>query len=155
MRNDSAPAAQKALTNIGRTNKEMIGLELRTIPTPIVDAGTFDAMLARFRGNIDKTLHKTVRIPGMPSTSEIRSLYEPGQRQTNRPTANANLISENRLTFQGHPARDIRGTARGNAAYDNRIVVVGNRLYTLLVIDASGRHDTESIERFFNSLQFH
>src|SRR5215472_15181534 len=91
MRNDSAPAAQKALTNIGRTNKEMIGLELRTIPTPIVDAGTFDAMLARFRGNIDKTLHKTVRIPGMPSTSEIRSLYEPGQRQTNRPTANFSI----------------------------------------------------------------
>jgi hypothetical protein len=68
---------------------------------------------------------------------------------------NAKLLSENRLTFQGHPARDIRATARGNAAYDNRIVVVGNRLYTLLVIDASGRHDTESIERFFNSLQFH
>jgi len=64
----------------------------------------------------------------------------------------AKLISENRLTFRGHPARDIRAVARGNAAYDNRIVVVGNRLYTLLVIDASGKHDNGSIEKFFNSL---
>jgi hypothetical protein len=70
-------------------------------------------------------------------------------------SANAKLLSENSLTFQGHPARDIRAIARGNAAYDNRVVIVGNRLYTLLVIDTSGRHDTESIERFFNSLQFH
>jgi hypothetical protein len=68
---------------------------------------------------------------------------------------NAKLISENKLVFQGHPARDISATARGNAAYDNRIVVVGNRLYTLLVIDASGRHDTESVGRFFNSLELH
>ncbi len=70
-------------------------------------------------------------------------------------STNAKLLSEKSLTFQGHPARDIRAIARGNAAYDNRVVVVGNRLYTLLVIDASGRHDTESIEKFFNSLQFH
>jgi hypothetical protein len=70
-------------------------------------------------------------------------------------STNAKLLSEKRLTFQGHPARDIRAIARGNAAYDNRVVVVGNRLYTLLVIDASGRHDTESIEKFFNSLQVH
>ena len=70
-------------------------------------------------------------------------------------SVNAKLLSDNRLTFQGHPARNIRGIAHGSAAYDNRIVIVGNRLYTLLVIDTSGRHDTESIERFFNSLQFH
>lgn len=67
----------------------------------------------------------------------------------------AKLLSENRLTFHGHPARDIRAIARGNAAYDNRIVVVGNRLYTLLVIDSSGEHDNESIGKFFNSLELH
>lgn len=69
--------------------------------------------------------------------------------------SNAKLLRENRLSFQGHPARDIRAIARGNAAFDNRIVVVGNRLYTLLVIDTSGRHDDESVARFFNSLELH
>jgi len=70
-------------------------------------------------------------------------------------STSAKLLSENRLTFHGHPARDIRAVTRGNAAYDNRIVVVGNRLYTLLVIDSSGKHDTDSIGKFFNSLELH
>jgi hypothetical protein len=77
----SVPAAQKALTNIGRSNKEMMDLELRTIPTPIMDEGTFGTMLDRFQGNIDQTSKKTVRIPGMPSTSDIRNTYEGQQKQ--------------------------------------------------------------------------
>jgi hypothetical protein len=70
-------------------------------------------------------------------------------------STSAKLLSEKRLTFHGHTARDIRAIARGNAAYDDRIVVVGNRLYTLLVIDSSGEHDNENIRKFFNSLELH
>lgn len=70
-------------------------------------------------------------------------------------STNGKLLSENRLTFQGHPARDIRAIASGNASYDNRLVVVGNRLYTLMVIDASGKYDAESVRKFFSSLDFH
>ncbi len=62
--------------------------------------------------------------------------------------SSAKLLSENKFSFRGYPARDIRAIARGNAAYDNRIVVVGNRLYTLLVVDSSGKRDNESIEKF-------
>jgi hypothetical protein len=65
---------------------------------------------------------------------------------------NGKLLSEKRLMVHGYPARDIRAIARGNSAYDNRLVVVGNRLYTLLVLDVSGKRDTENVERFFNSL---
>jgi hypothetical protein len=81
----SVPAAQKALTNIGRSNKEMMDLDLRTIPTPIMDAGTFGTMLDRFQGNIEQTSKKTVRIPGMPSTSDIRNTYEGQQQQQQGP----------------------------------------------------------------------
>lgn len=87
----SVPAAQKALTNIGRSNKEMMDLELRTIPTPLMDGGTFNAMLDRFQGNIEQTARKTVRMPGMPSTDDIRSLYEGGQRQQRQPAVNFNM----------------------------------------------------------------
>jgi hypothetical protein len=80
----SVPAAQKALTNIGKSNKEMMDLELRTIPTPLMDAGSFGAMLDRFQGNVDQTSKKTVRIPGMPSTSDIRDTYE-GSAEAARP----------------------------------------------------------------------
>jgi hypothetical protein len=61
------------------------------------------------------------------------------------------LVSEKRISVQGHPARDIQATARGNAAFDNRIILVGSRLYTLMVVDVTGRHDTQNVERFFNS----
>jgi hypothetical protein len=74
----SVPAAQKALTGIGRSNKEMLDLELRTIPTPVMDHETFDTMLDRFQGNIDQTAAKNVRVPGMPSTAEVRAQNEPG-----------------------------------------------------------------------------
>lgn len=72
----SVPAAQKALTNIGKANKEMMDLELRTIPTPLMDQGSFQTMLDRFQGNIEQTSKKTVRIPGMPSTQDIRNQIE-------------------------------------------------------------------------------
>ena len=87
----SVPAAQKALTNIGRSNKEMMDLELRTIPTPIMDGGTFNTMLDRFQGNIDQTSRKTVRMPGMPSTNDIRNLYEGRQQQNGPPAVNFNI----------------------------------------------------------------
>jgi len=61
------------------------------------------------------------------------------------------LVSEKRLTIQGHPARDVQITARGNAAFDNRIILAGSRLYILMVADVTGRHDAQNIERFFNS----
>jgi len=73
----SVPAAQKALSGIGRSNKEMLDLELRTIPTPLMDKETFDVGMDRFQGNIDQTAAKNVRIPGMPTTQDVRLQNEP------------------------------------------------------------------------------
>jgi hypothetical protein len=88
----SVPAAQKALTNTGRGNKEMMDLELRTIPTPLMDKGTFGAMLDRFQGNIDQTAHKTVRLPGMPSTADIRGQYEGTAQPRKFPSVNVRAL---------------------------------------------------------------
>jgi hypothetical protein len=72
----SVPAAQKALTGIGRSNKEMLDLELRTIPTPLMDHETFNLGMERFQGNVTQTAAKNVRIPGMPTTLDIRNQIE-------------------------------------------------------------------------------
>jgi hypothetical protein len=77
----SVPSYQKALTNIGRANKEMMDLELRTIPTPIMDKESFHVMLDRFQGNIDQVGQRTVRMPGIPTVQEVRAKYEPASRQ--------------------------------------------------------------------------
>lgn len=88
----SVPAAQKALTNIGRANKEMMDLELRTIPTPLMDKGSFSTMLDRFQGNIQQTAHKTVRMPGMPSTADIRAQYEGTRNPSKFPNVNVRAL---------------------------------------------------------------
>ena len=62
------------------------------------------------------------------------------------------LLSEKRLSVQGYPARDIQVSARGHAAFDNRIILVGTTLYSLMVADVSGNHDSANVQRFFNSL---
>jgi hypothetical protein len=77
----SVPSYQKALTNIGRANKEMMDLELRTIPTPIMDRESFHTLLDRFQGNIDQVGQRTVRMPGIPTVQEVRAKYEPASRQ--------------------------------------------------------------------------
>jgi hypothetical protein len=62
------------------------------------------------------------------------------------------LIFERSVTVQGYPARDISAVTEFRAAYDNRIVLVGNRVYSLMVVDGSGKHDFRNIARFYNSL---
>src|SRR5262249_6488862 len=86
----SVPAAQKALTNIGRSNKEMLDLELRTIPTPLMDHETFNLGMDRFQGNVSQTAAKNVRIPGMPTAQSIREEIE-GPPPDTRPPINFNL----------------------------------------------------------------
>jgi hypothetical protein len=74
----SVPGYQKALTQIGRANKEMMDLELRTIPTPLMDRETFHILLDRFQGNIDQVGQRTVRFPGIPTVQDVRQRYEGG-----------------------------------------------------------------------------
>ncbi len=62
------------------------------------------------------------------------------------------LLEEKRFTIQGHPARDIRAIIPGHD-YDNRIVVVGNRVYSLMIV--SEKRDSRYVEKFFNSLILH
>jgi hypothetical protein len=62
------------------------------------------------------------------------------------------LLEEKRLTIQGHPARDIRAIIPGHD-YDNRIVLVGNRVYSLMIVGR--KRDSMNVEKFFNSFILH
>ena len=64
----------------------------------------------------------------------------------------ASLLGEHSTTFRGYPARDVIALAGGHAAYDNRIMLVRSRVYSLMVVDGSGRHDFPNVKRFYNSL---
>jgi hypothetical protein len=62
------------------------------------------------------------------------------------------LLEEKRLTIQGHPGRDIRAVVRGHD-YDNRILVVGNRVYSLMIVGE--KRDSKNVAKFFDSLILH
>jgi hypothetical protein len=65
------------------------------------------------------------------------------------------LISEKKTIVRGYPAREIQASARGNATFDNRILLVGARLYSLIVIDTAGMRDRNNVEKFFDSFTPH
>jgi hypothetical protein len=74
----SVPVAQKAMIQVGRTTDEMSGLEIRTIPTPLMDQRTFGIGMDRFQGNLTQAASKNVRMRGMKTTEDLRQEIESG-----------------------------------------------------------------------------
>jgi hypothetical protein len=64
------------------------------------------------------------------------------------------VLQQNRLTIQGYPAMDIQASARGNSRFDARLVVVGKRLYMIMVV-ATVEQDRspKNIQRMFASFK--
>ncbi len=87
-------------------------------------------------------------IPGLTPEQSLDNL-----RDSVLAALQARLLDEKRLTVQGHPARDIRAIAGDDPSFDNRIVVVGNRVYSLMV--SSRKRDSKNVDKFFKSLVLH
>ena len=81
----AVPAYQKALTNIGKTNKEMLELELRNIPNPTMAPADILRKLAAFQENVDQGASGIPRIAGIPTLKETKAKFESGG---NLPTIN-------------------------------------------------------------------
>ena len=63
------------------------------------------------------------------------------------------LLSGKKITVGGYPGREFQVQTRNNGAMDNRIILVGNRIYSLSVINTEGKHESDNIRRFFDSFQ--
>jgi hypothetical protein len=72
----AVPAYQKALTGVGRFNKEIIDLELRNIPDPTYAPADADRKLQAFQENIDQGVSGIPRLPGIPTINDVRSRFE-------------------------------------------------------------------------------
>jgi hypothetical protein len=70
------PAYQKALTGIGRSNKEMLDLELANIPSPLLDAKDIIRKQSQFQENIDRATEGFPRLPGLKHPSQTRQEVE-------------------------------------------------------------------------------
>ncbi len=62
----AVPAYQKSLTNIGRSNKEMLDLELANVPLPYYDPKLIQSRADAFQENVDRAKAGfPVNLPGM------------------------------------------------------------------------------------------
>jgi len=74
----AVPAYQKALTGIGRSNKEMLDLELANIPSPTMKPQDIQSKMRQFQENLDRAGEGFPRMPGMKTNKDIRRETEEG-----------------------------------------------------------------------------
>jgi hypothetical protein len=72
----AVPAYVKALTDTGRSNKEVMDLELDQIPKPVMDPRDALEQMAKFQRNIDIGMEGRVHFVDLPSTQSIREKIE-------------------------------------------------------------------------------
>jgi hypothetical protein len=72
----SIPEYQKAATGIGRTNKEMLDLELKNIPDPTMPPSIISNRLASFQEALHSNASRVPRIQGVPSAKEVQQHYQ-------------------------------------------------------------------------------
>jgi hypothetical protein len=122
----AVPAYQKALTGVGRTNKEVMDLELATIANPTLDAKDIISKQGRFQENIDQASQGFPNnLPGIKTPKTVRGETEGGGAATGA----AAKIHANFQDF-AHIQSGPKGTAYsddGKTWYDQNGKVIGGK----------------------------
>ena len=77
----AVPAYQKALTGIGRSNKEMLDLELANIANPTMAPQDILRKQTAFQENVNRASEGFPKLPGVPHPSDLRNTMEQNQPQ--------------------------------------------------------------------------
>jgi hypothetical protein len=85
------------------------------------------------------------------STNELFSDF----RECNIKAFHGNIVGERELDVQGYPAKMTVVFAPNTLVVENLVIRVGPRLYSLSVLDSTGRLDVSNIKKFFASLSLH
>lgn len=86
----SVIAYQKALTNVGRSGKEVMEIEMNNLPAPTVGATVANPRLDAFQENINAASQGFGRIPWMERPQDVRDRIEKPQAATATTAAPAN-----------------------------------------------------------------
>ena len=73
-------AFQKALTQVGRTSKEALEIEMNNLPSPIMRTDAARKQLEAFQENIDTASQGLTKVPWLESPKDVRARIE-GQGQ--------------------------------------------------------------------------
>jgi hypothetical protein len=93
----SIPEYQKAATGIGRTNKEMLDLELKNIPDPTMPPSIISNRLGSFQEALSSNASRVPRIQGVPHYQDVQQHYQPQaqQPQAQQPQAPSASLGSN------------------------------------------------------------
>ena len=96
----SVIAYQKALSGIGRTNKEQLDIEMANLPLPMVGATVADQQMEAWQENVDRAADGFPRnLPGIKHPSDLRRELEGGGgAQGGAPPAGAKVRNYNPTT---------------------------------------------------------
>jgi len=73
-------AFQKALTQVGRTSKEALEIEMNNLPSPLVGATVANKQLEAFQENVDTASQGLTKVPWLENPKDVRARIE-GQGQ--------------------------------------------------------------------------
>jgi len=92
----SIVAFQKALTQVGRTSKEALEIEMNNLPSPVMGTTAAGKQLEAFQENIDTASQGLTKVPWLESPKDVRARIE-GQGQAQ---AKAKQDAANKATGQ-------------------------------------------------------
>ena len=73
---NSALLFQKVATGMGRASKEAMDIEIANMPSPIEGATVGNQKLNAFQENIDQMASRSVKLPGMDQSKDVKSRVE-------------------------------------------------------------------------------
>ena len=93
----SIPEYQKASTGIGRTNKEMLDLELKNIPDPTMPPTVITNRLSSFEEALSSNASRVPKIQGVPHYKDVQQHYQ--QQTQSRGSNLGRMVMENPNDF--------------------------------------------------------
>jgi len=92
----SIVAFQKALTQVGRTSKEALEIEMNNLPSPIMGTDAAGKQLEAFQENIDTASQGLTKVPWLEHPKDVRARIEgQGQAQAKAKQDAANKATDN------------------------------------------------------------
>ncbi len=105
----AVPAYQKSLTNIGRSNKEMLDLEQANIANPTMGTTEILRKQAQFQENVDQAASGFPKLPGLKTHSEVKADTESTKKPELPP------VPKEVPNNASHIYRDSKGNVKGYA----------------------------------------
>jgi hypothetical protein len=120
---NSALLFQKVATGMGRASKEAMDIEIANMPSPIEGATVGNQKLQAFQENIDQMASRSVKLPGMDQSKDVKSRVEAqGVAAYNAAHGTSSGAGSNQVPSGATPVKNIFGKVIGYDQNGKRVL---------------------------------